>query len=105
MNQSHPIYMPRIFYTFYLPALAITSKNIFFIAEILLQLDKGFYHNDTTQEIINALTAAKVGVIYRISAACDLGDLVGEDVPDSLTVDTAQEDDSNHKLKWNFYNS
>ncbi len=74
-------------------------------------LDRDFYHNETTRDMIHALTTAKLGVIHRISSVCDVGDLVPEnDIGDSSTTTTPQptdetENDDEGALKWNFYNS
>ncbi|CAG7832242.1 unnamed protein product [Allacma fusca] len=61
------------------------------VQEILLRLDRDFYHNDTTPEVLDALRSAKEGVINRISAACG-----GTNFMDSSQSEV---------IKWNYYNS
>lgn len=88
--------------------------NTLFITEILILLDRDFYNNETTREMIHALTQAKIEVVHRISAVCDAGDLLppGVVIEDyethSLTTTeepSAQKEEEEDKLKWNFYNS
>ncbi|CAL8111187.1 unnamed protein product [Orchesella dallaii] len=64
------------------------------IQEILFRLDYNFYNNQTSPDILDALTSAKEGVINRIAAVCGIDNLLdgaGRPEPSSL--------------KWNYYNS
>ncbi|ODM98550.1 Open rectifier potassium channel protein 1 [Orchesella cincta] len=62
--------------------------------KILFRLDYNFYNNETSPDILDALTSAKEGVINRIAAVCGIDNLLdgaGRPEPSSL--------------KWNYYNS
>jgi hypothetical protein len=66
-------------------------KTIPSVTEILLRLDRDFYHNGTPTEVLDAVQSAKEGVINRISDMCGRINLL-----DEHSVST---------LQWTFYNS
>lgn len=64
----------------------------YFLAEILLRLDRPYYRSNTSTEVLNAILAAKEGVLNRISDVC------------GSSINFLERPDGS-QLKWNYYNS
>jgi hypothetical protein len=65
-------------------------------------LDKDFYSNDTSSEVIHALKQAKEGVLHRISDVCGIGNILKDE---SVPLNDSQPQQQQEKIKWNYYNS